>query len=156
VRGIDPNLPITDMRTIEKQVDLSLMTERMVASLSAAFALLATLLAGIGLYGVMAYMVTWRTREIGIRIALGAFTKDVIWLVMREVLILFAVGMVIGLPTVWALSRFVQAQLYGLTPNDPATIIGAAVGIAIVALIAGYLPARRATRVDPMQALHWE
>lgn len=75
---------------------------------------------------------------------------------MREVLILFAVGMAIGLPTAWALSRLVETQLYGLTPNDPATILGAAVGIAIVALVAGYLPARRATRVDPMRALHWE
>jgi predicted permease len=156
IRNVDPNLPITDMRTIEKQVDLSLMTERMVAALSAAFALLATLLAGIGLYGVMAYMVTWRTREIGIRIALGAFTKDVIWLVMKEVLILFAVGMAIGLPTAWGLSRLVETQLYGLTPNDPVTILVAAAGIAIVALTAGYLPARRATRVDPMRALHWE
>jgi ABC-type antimicrobial peptide transport system permease subunit len=156
VRSIDPNLHVTDLGTVEKQVDLSLMTERLVASLSAAFALLATLLAGIGLYGVMAYMVIWRTREIGIRIALGAFTQDVIWLVMREVLILFAVGMAIGLPTARALSRFVEAQLYGLTPSDPVTILAAAAGIALVALTAGYLPARRATRVDPMRALRGE
>jgi ABC-type antimicrobial peptide transport system permease subunit len=156
VRSIDPNLHVTDLGTVEKQVDLSLMTERLVASLSAAFALLATLLAGIGLYGVMAYMVIWRTREIGIRIALGAFTQDVIWLVMREVLILFAVGMAIGLPTARALSRFVEAQLYGLTPSDPVTILAAAAGIALVALTAAYLPARRATRVDPMRALRGE
>jgi predicted permease len=156
VRGIDSNLPVTDMRTLEKQMDLSLMTERLVASLSTAFALLATLLAGIGLYGVMAYTVTWRTREIGIRMALGAFTGDVIWLVMREVLLLLAIGMAIGLPAAWGLSRLVAAQLYGLTPNDPVSILAAAIGIASVALAAGYLPARRATRVDPMRALRWE
>src|SRR5579863_691350 len=125
VQGIDANLPITGLRTVEKQVDLSLMTERLVASLSTAFALLATLLAGIGLYAVMAYTVTWRTREIGIRMALGAFTNDVIWLVMREVTWLLSIGLTIGLPTAWGLSRLVQAQLYGLTPNDPASIIGA-------------------------------
>ena len=156
VRSIDANLPITDMRTLEKQMDLSLMTERMVASLAAAFALLATLLAGIGLYGVMAYTVTWRTREIGIRMALGALTNDVIWLVMREVLMLLAIGTIVGVPTAWALSRLVRAQLYGLGANDLAANAAAVLGIAFVALAAGYLPARRATRVDPMRALRWE
>jgi ABC-type antimicrobial peptide transport system permease subunit len=147
---------VIDMRTLEKQMEISLVTERLVASLSTAFALLATLLAGVGLYGVMAYTVASRTREIGIRMALGAFSGSVIWLVMREVLLLLGIGMSIGLPAAWALSRFVQTQLYGLTPNDPSTIVLAVVGIACVATMAGFFPARKATRVDPMRALRWE
>jgi predicted permease len=156
VQELDSNVPITDMRTLEKQMELSLLTERLVASLSTAFALLATLLAGIGLYGVMAYTVARRTREIGIRMALGAFSGNVVWLVMREVLMLLAIGMLIGLPVAWGLSQFVQAQLYGMTPNDPLTVALAVVGIAAVAVLAGFLPARRATRIDPMRALRWE
>jgi predicted permease len=156
VLELDPNVPVVEMRTLEKQTEMSLMTERLVASLSTAFALLATLLAGIGLYGVMAYTVARRTREIGIRMALGAFSGSVIWLVMREVLLLLAIGMGIGLPSAWALSRLVQTQLYGLTPNDPSTIGLAVAGIAAVASMAGFLPARKATQVDPMRALRWE
>jgi len=156
VQDIDSNVPVTDMRTLEKQMEISLMTERLVASLSTAFALLATLLAGIGLYGVMAYTVARRTREIGIRMALGAFSGNVIWLVMREVMLLLGVGMLIGLPVAWGLSRFVQAQLYGMTPNDPLTVALAVIGIATVATAAGFFPARKATRIDPMRALRWE
>ncbi len=156
VMDLDSNIPVADMRTLEKQMEISLVTERLVASLSTAFALLATVLAGIGLYGVMAYTVARRTREIGIRMALGAYSGNVIWLVMREVLLLLGIGMLIGLPTAWALSRFVQTQLYGLTPNDPSTIVLAVVGIAAVATMAGFFPARKATRVDPMRALRWE
>jgi putative ABC transport system permease protein len=156
VQGLDSNVPVVDMRTLEKQMELSLVTERLVASLSTAFALLATVLAGIGLYGVMAYTVARRTREIGIRMALGAFSGSVVWLVMREVLLLLAVGMGIGLPVAWGLSRFVQAQLYGMTPNDPITVLLAVGGIAGVAIMAGFFPARRATRIDPMRALRWE
>ena len=156
VQDIDSNVPVTDMRTLEKQMEISLMTERLVASLSTAFALLATLLAGIGLYGVMAYTVARRTREIGIRMALGAFSGNVIWLVMREVMLLLGVGMLIGLPVAWGLLRFVQAQLYGMTPNDPLTVALAVIGIATVATAAGFFPARKATRIDPMRALRWE
>jgi predicted permease len=156
VHEIDPNVPVARLRTLERQMEISLMTERLVASLSTAFALLATLLAGIGLYGVMAYTVARRTREIGIRMALGAFRGDVVWLVMREVLLLLGIGMVIGLPAAWALSRFVEAQLYGITPADTPTIALAISGIAAVAILAGFLPARRATRIDPMRALRWE
>jgi predicted permease len=156
VQQVDPTLPVLDMKTLEKQVDNSLVTERLVATLSSAFGVLATLLASIGLYGVMAYTVARRTREIGIRMALGAATGNVVWLVMREVLVLVGVGIVLGLGASWGLTRYVQKELYGIQPNDLTTIVLATIGIAIVALAAGYVPARRATRVDPIRALRWE
>ncbi|MGA3205974.1 MAG: FtsX-like permease family protein, partial [Bryobacteraceae bacterium] len=156
VQQIDATLPVVDMKTLEKQVDNSLVTERLVATLSSAFGVLATLLASIGLYGVMAYTVARRTREIGIRMALGAATGNVVWLVMKEVLVLVSVGIVLGLGASWGLTRYVQKELYGIQPNDLTSIILATIGIACVALAAGYVPARRATRVDPLRALRWE
>jgi predicted permease len=156
VQQIDATLPVVDMKTLEKQVDNSLVTERLVATLSSAFGVLATLLASIGLYGVMAYTVARRTREIGIRMALGAATGSVVWLVMKEVLVLVGVGIVLGLGASWGLTRYVQKQLYGIQPNDLMTIVLATIVIASVALAAGYVPARRATRVDPIRALRWE
>jgi predicted permease len=156
VHRLDPNLPMYYVRTMTEQADASLVTERLVASLASSFGFLATLLAAIGLYGVMAYTVTRRTREIGIRMALGARRGDVAWLVMREVLILLGIGLAIGIPAALGLSRFVQSQLYGIQPADAATMAAATAGIATVAILAGYLPGRRATRVDPMQALRWE
>jgi ABC-type antimicrobial peptide transport system permease subunit len=156
VQQIDATLPLVEMKTLEKQVDNSLVTERLVASLSSAFGLLATLLASIGLYGVMAYTVARRTREIGIRMALGAATGNVVWLVMKEVLVLVGIGVVLGLGASWGLTRYVVKQLYGIQPNDLTTIALATLGITCVALAAGYVPARRATRVDPIRALRWE
>jgi predicted permease len=156
VRDLDPNLPLYNIKTLEQQVSASLLTERLIASLSTVFGFLATLLATIGLYGVMAYTVARRTREIGVRMALGAFQKDVIWLVMREVLVLVGIGLVAGLGASLALTRFVQAQLYGLTANDPITLAVATVGLALVACAAGYIPALRASRVDAMEALRYE
>ena len=144
------------VRTMVDQADKSLVTERLVASLASSFGVLATILAAIGLYGVMAYTVTRRTREIGIRMALGARRGDVAWLVMREVLLLLAIGLAVGIPAALGLSRLVRAQLYGIQPADAATMAMAVAGIACVATLAGYLPGRRATRVDPMQALRWE
>jgi len=156
VQRIDPNLPIFDMKSMEAQVDESLFVERLVASLSLLFGGLATVLAAVGLYGVMSYTVSRRTREIGIRMALGAARNSVLWMVLREVAVMAAAGIVLGLPIAIGVSRFVQSQLYGLSPTDPATLGLAAVILGGVAMFAGYVPARRATRVDPMLALRYE
>ncbi len=110
----------------------------------------------MGLYGVMAFMVARRTREIGIRMALGASGGSVVWLVMREVMLLVGIGVAIGLPAALGLTRLVRTQLFGVDPSDALTLCLATAGIAAVALLSGYLPARRATAIDPMRALHWE
>jgi predicted permease len=156
VRDLDASLPLYGMRTMTEQLSSSLLIDRVIASLSTIFGFLATLLASIGLYGVMAYAVERRTREIGVRMALGAFRKDVVWLVMREVLLLVAVGVAAGLVAAVALTRFVQSQLFGLSPHDPLTLALAAVVLSVVACAAGYIPAMRASRVDAMQALRYE
>jgi predicted permease len=156
IRGLDANLPLYAMRTMDDQISNSLLIERVVSSLSSVFGFLATLLAVIGLYGVMAYTVARRTREIGIRMALGAFQGDVIWMVMREVLVLVAVGLVAGMAGAWVLAKLVQSQLYGVTGHDPLTVVTAALGLAAVACAAGYIPALRASRIDAMRALRYE
>jgi putative ABC transport system permease protein len=156
VREIDSNVPVYAMRTTEKQIDNLLTTERLIASLSAVFGFLATLLAVIGLYGVMAYAVSRRTREIGIRMALGAEQGRVIWMVLKEALLLVGIGIVVGLPAAWSLSKLIESQLFGLKGRDPVTMVLAAIGLAVVASLAGYLPAVRASRVDPLHALRYE
>jgi predicted permease len=156
MQQLDPNIPMYNTRTLEAQADQSLLNERLVATLSSAFGVLATLLAVIGLYGVMAFTVARRTREIGVRMALGAVQGDVIWLVMREVVILVGSGMLLGLAGAWALSRYVSSQLYGVGGTDPVTIVAAVAILGGVALLAGYIPARRATRVNPVLALRYE
>jgi predicted permease len=156
VRELDPNLPVYRMRTTEAQISNSLTTERMIASLSTVFGFLATLLATIGLYGVMAYTVAQRRREIGIRMALGAEPGKVIWMVMRDVLLLIAIGVGAGVPASLALMRAVESQLYGVTAHDPSTLVLATGGLALVACAAGYIPALRASRLDPMVALRHE
>ena len=156
VRGLDANVPLYGMRSMDDQISNSLLIERLIASLSAVFGFLATLLAVIGLYGVMAYTVARRTREIGIRMALGAFQRDVIWMVMREVLVLVCIGIVAGLAASLALSKLVQTQLYGITGQDPMTITLAGLLLAAVACAAGYIPALRASRIDAMRALRYE
>src|SRR5262249_1338786 len=148
VAGVDATLPVTDLKTMEAQIRQSLLVERLVAWLSAAFGLLATLLAGLGLYGVMSYAVTLRTREIGIRMALGAERSRGLALVPREVSLLTAVGFAFGLPGGYALGRLVEAQLFGLTARDPLTFAVAAGTLLTAALLAGYVPAARAARVD--------
>jgi ABC-type antimicrobial peptide transport system permease subunit len=156
VTELDPDVPLYRMRTLDQQMENSLITERLLATLSGVFGLLATLLAALGLYGVMAFMVARRTREIGIRMALGASGGSVVWMVMREVMLLAGLGVAIGLPAALGLTRLVQAQLFGVAPGDGLTLSLATAGIAAVAMLSGYLPARRATGIEPMRALHWE
>ena len=156
LREMDANLPIYAMRTMDEQISNSLSRERMIASLSTVFGFVATVLAIIGLYGVMSYSVAQRTREIGIRMALGAEQGKVIGMVMREVFTLIAIGVGVGVPAALVLTRVVKSQLYGLEAHDPWTL-GLATGLlAMVACAAGYVPALRASRVDPMRALRYE
>jgi len=156
LRDLDPNVPLYNMVTFGQQMDQSLALERLVARLASGFGLLATLLAAIGLYGVLAFNVGQRTREIGVRIALGAQTADVAWMVLRDVLLLVGIGVGLAIPAAWAVSTLVQSQLYGIQPNDPLTIAMAALLLSAVGALAGYLPARRASRIDPVQALKYE
>jgi predicted permease len=156
VQKLDSNIPVYAMRTTQEQIDLSLRTERLVASLSAVFGALATLLAVIGLYGVMAYTVARRTREIGIRMALGAEQGNVLWMVMKEVLVLVSAGVLIGVPLAIGLSSLIKNLLFGMAPHDPITLIAATLALATVACLAGFIPALRASRVDPTYALRYE
>jgi predicted permease len=156
MRDLDPNLPITNLKTFEQQISDSLVNERLIATLSTVFGLLATALVLIGLYGVMAFSVTRRSREIGIRMAVGALSGDVVWLVMREVLLLIGGGLAVGIPAAWAVTRIVRSQLYGIEPWDPASIVMATLLLASVTAIAGYIPARRAALFDPLRILRYE
>jgi predicted permease len=156
VQQLDPNLPVLDMKSMDEQVSDTLFTERLVALLAMFFGALATLLAAIGLYGVMSYTVSRRTREIGLRMALGAARGSVLWMVLREVIALTAAGIVLGVPAALAVSRLIEAQLFGLSSTDPLTLGAAAFTLTLIALLAGYLPAHRATRIDPMLALRTE
>jgi predicted permease len=156
VRRTDAAMPVFEMQPMEQTVDEALFNERMLALLSASFGLLATVLAAIGLYGVMSYTVSRRTREIGIRIALGAERTTVVWMVLREVALLTVIGIGLGVPGALGLSRFVRSQLYGIEPSDPMTIVIAATTLAAVGLFAGYIPARRAAGVQPVRALRYE
>ena len=156
VRQLDGAMPVYEMKTLEAQLDETLLTDRLIALLSAGFGLLATLLASIGLYGVMAFVVARRRKELGIRLALGAQASLVIWLVMREVLLLLAIGLAVGVPAGLALGRYVAAQLYGIQPNDPWMAGSSMVLLAVVSIAAGLIPAHRASRIDPIMALRCE
>ncbi len=156
VQQIDPNLPFYGFRTLQQQADATLVREQMVASLAAAFALLATVLAAVGVYALIAFSVTRRTREIGIRVALGAGSGTVVWLVMREVLALLVAGAAVALPAAWALARFVASELYGVSAHDAFSILAASAFLAVVAALAGYWPARRALGIHPIAALRSE
>src|SRR4029453_1917471 len=149
-------LPRAAYRTRDEQIDGVLRPERLVASLSLSFGLLATGLAALGLYGVMAFSVSRRTREIGVRMALGARRGDVLRMVLREAASMAAGGIVIGAALALALGRYVEAQLYGVGGRDLATLVVAAGVLAGVALASGWLPARRASRVDPALTLRQE
>ncbi len=156
LREADPALPIAYFRTLDEQIDRSLNTERMLSTLSSSFGALALLLSLIGLYGVMSFVVTQRTREIGIRMALGATRVSTIWLVLGDALLMIATGTAIALPCVWALGRFVESQLYDVKPTDPVTILAATFILGSTALGAALIPALRASTVNPTDALRFE
>jgi ABC-type antimicrobial peptide transport system permease subunit len=156
MKNIDPNLPLDALETLPQQVHENVYLDRMTSTLTLAFALLATVLAAIGLYGVLAYSVTQRTREIGVRMALGADMSNVRGLVLRQVGAMTLVGGVIGIAAAIGLGRAAQSLLYQLNGYDPVVIAAAAVALASVAFLAGFLPALRASRIDPMQALRYE
>jgi len=156
VRRLDPNLPIHELKTMQTQVRENMFLDRMISMLSAAFAVLATLLAAVGLYGVLAYTVAQRTREFGLRMALGADAARVRGLVLGQVGRMTIVGGVAGLVAALALGRFARSLLFELEGHDPTTLVGAAVILAVVALGAGFVPAYRASRLDPMRALRYE
>ena len=153
VAGIDPNLPIIHIHTIHEEIDSFMTHDELISRLTAIFSVLALILAAIGLYGVMSYSVVRRTSEIGIRLALGAQSAAVLWMVLRESLILLAVGLALGLPLTLASTRVIRAQLFGLSPTDPIILASAIAVVALMTLIAAWLPARRAAKVDPMVAL---
>jgi hypothetical protein len=152
----DAALPIRNVKTVARQLDDTLSAERLIASLSTVFGLIATLMAALGLYGVTAFSVARRTREIGLRTALGASTRTVVWLVLREVLVMVGAGVAIALPCAVLLARYAESQFFGVTPTDAASLAGAGAALAVAALIAGWLPARRASRIAPLAALRHE
>jgi predicted permease len=156
VRDVSPNVPVADITTQTRRIDSTISQERTFAELCTCFGVLALLMACVGLYGTMAYAVTRRTSEIGIRMALGAARARIVWMVLRQVLILGAVGVLLGLAAVWQTTEFVKSFLFGLQPNDPASLTGAVLILAACAILAGYAPAWRASRVDPMSALRHE
>jgi predicted permease len=156
VRQIDSNLPLFDVKTQVQLIREGVVAERLLARASGFFGGIALLLACIGLYGIMSYSVARRTAEIGVRMALGAQRVNVVWLVLRETLLLIALGAVIGLAASLGLTRLITRMLFGLTPNDPIILAAALLLMMIVAAFAGYLPARRASKIDPLIALRHE
>ncbi|MFC5864311.1 ABC transporter permease [Acidicapsa dinghuensis] len=156
VTQVDPNLPIIDIRTIEQHIGGFMTQLTLVSRLCGFFSILALVLAAIGLYGVMSYSVVRRTSEIGIRLALGAQAQTVLWMILRESLLLLIIGVAVGLPLTLSLTRLLRDQLYGLTATDPITFAGAIAVVALITVVAAWLPARRAAKVDPMIALRCE
>jgi predicted permease len=156
VQRMDANLPVFNLKTLERQIDESLFADKFLTLLSMCFALLAALLASLGLYGVMAYTVTRRTREIGIRMALGATRGVVSWLILREVVVLALIGLVVGLPAAYGLGRLTESLLFGVKASDPLVFIGAGLLLTVATLLGGYLPARKAAGIDPLVALRCE
>jgi ABC-type antimicrobial peptide transport system permease subunit len=156
VHQVDSRLPLAHVRTQQSEIDSQVRQETLLAELCTAFAILALTIAGVGLYGTISYTVARRTGEIGIRMALGAQRGPVLWLVLREVMVLAGVGLAISVPVALATSRFVESFLFGMKPNDPLSLSLAVVILLLAALLAGGLPARRAAHIDPMTALRHE
>jgi len=152
---VNPGLDV-NFQVFRNMVEESLLRERLMAKLSGFFGLLALLLASIGLYGLLSYGVASRTNEIGIRMALGARTRDVVTLILRESVVLVLIGVGIGVPVVLYVARFAKSLLFELSPTDPISLAAASLVLLMVAILAGYMPARRATKIDPLKALHYE
>jgi ABC-type antimicrobial peptide transport system permease subunit len=156
VHALDPNLPVIEMRTQEQQIDSSLSTERLFAKLAGLFGALGLAMACVGLYGIMAYNVTLRTGEIGVRMALGAERADIVRLVVGQGLVLTLIGVAGGFAGAFALTRYLVSLLYGVRPIDTLTFVAVSLVLAGASLLACYVPVRRATKVDPMVALRHE
>ena len=156
VREAGPNIPIGHVQSMEDVLSISLAFQRLLMTLMSVFAGLALMLAAVGIYGVLSYWVRQRTHEIGIRIALGAAAHDVLKLVVKQGAVLTAIGLVAGLVTAFGLTRLIAGLLYGVRPIDPLTFVAVSLILTAVALLASYIPARRATKVDPMVALRYE
>jgi predicted permease len=156
VKQLDASMPVYELKTLESQLDETLLTDRLIALLSAGFGFLATVLASVGLYGVMAFVVARRKKELGIRLALGAQPGYVIWMVMREVLLLLAIGLGVGIPAAMMLGQYVSSQLYGIQAHDPLIATSTTVLLTLVSAAAGLIPAHRASRIDPILALRHE
>jgi predicted permease len=156
IAQVDDKLTIGGLTSLRLQTADAFRQEKLIAQLVSFFSLLALLLAAVGLYGIMAHAVVRRTNEIGIRMALGAERRDIVWMVLRDSLVLVGLGVLIGVPTALGAARLISAQLFGLTGNDPVSLIAAIAVLSIVAAFAAYLPARRASRVDPLVALRYE
>ena len=154
--GLDPMIPMAEIKTQALQLNESIAQERLFASLGTALALLAVLLACIGLYGLLAYNVTRRRSELGIRLALGATPCNVAWPILREAILLAVIGVTLGLPIALVLARMTQSLIYGVAPRDPVTLIASAIVLIAVAILAAWIPARRAAKIDPMNALRYE
>jgi ABC-type antimicrobial peptide transport system permease subunit len=156
VSAADRNLPVFEISTQSERIDQSLFQERLMTRLSSFFGILTLALACIGLYGLLSYEVAWRTRELGIRMALGAQSRDILRLVIKQVVAIVAIGLAAGIAAALGLTRFMSDMLYNVHPNDPTTIVAVALLLAAVALVACYLPARRAVHTDPIIALRHE
>jgi predicted permease len=156
VAEIDPMLPMTNVKTQEAQIDDSLVQEHLFASLVSLFSAITLALACVGLYGSVAYAVTRRTRELGVRMALGANRITILRMLLGQVALTVGIGLVLGLPATWVLTRIIESQLYGIKPHDPASLAMASAGVVVLAMLAAFLPARRALRIDPVRALRYE
>jgi ABC-type antimicrobial peptide transport system permease subunit len=153
---ISPKLPILAVTTLNAQIENSLRQQELITTLSSIFGLLALLLAAIGIYGTLAYAVAGRTAEIGIRMALGAQRRNVLWMVLRDSLLLITVGLLLGLPLALGASHWLQSFLFGIPEADPLALTAAILLILVLTLLAGYLPARRAAAIEPIRALRHE
>jgi ABC-type antimicrobial peptide transport system permease subunit len=152
----NPNILVNNISSLEEQIDRSIATQSLIAQLSTFFGILAVFLSCIGIYGLLSYSVARRTSELGIRLALGAQSRTLLWMILRESFLLLSIGLAIGIPVALTSTKVLKDLLYQLSPLDPTAIIAATAAVACMTLAAAWLPARRATRINPVQALRTE